>query len=182
LIAKQNGRLDKADSLVYNDAEVVSNEELITKQDDSKEESATYITIFKNSFLRKRFLLYTALVVYLYLAYNGILFSVGEVSGGIYVNSLVVSVPELVSYILSSNSFILFKANALFLVFMLTRVKRKKYFLLIMILAAFGGVFLALIPSISNEDIFFLSRAFLDRLMYLVRKITFLSLINFIRQ
>jgi len=103
LIAKANGRLDQADALVSNDAEVVNEAELTPKQIESKVAPTNYATIFTNPFLRRRFLLYTALVVYLYLAYNGILFSVGEISGGIYVNSLVVSLPELFSYIVSSK-------------------------------------------------------------------------------
>lgn len=57
---------------------------------------------------------------------------------------------------------------------MLDKVKRKKSFEMIMILAAFGGVFLALVPTISNENIFILSSSFLERVMYLVNKKIFL--------
>jgi len=122
----------------------------------SKANQTSYLTLFTNKWLRRRFLLFTALIIYLFLSYNGILLALSGLGGNIYVNSLIVSSAELFAYIAS--------------IFMLDKVKRKKSFLWIMLSAAFGGVIFAMIPIISCESHFICSRAFLEGSMSLVIK------------
>jgi len=65
--------------------------------------STGYLILIQNSWLRKRFLFFTALIVYIYLSYNGILFALANIGGNIYINSLVVNIAELLGYISSSK-------------------------------------------------------------------------------
>ena len=69
----------------------------------SESSEASYLTIFQNSWLRTRFLLFSALIVYLYLSYNGILFALADIGGNIYENSIVLSIAELLAYVVSRN-------------------------------------------------------------------------------
>jgi len=117
---------------------------------------ASYLTIFQNSWLRTRFLLFSALIVYLYLSYNGILFALADIGGNIYQNSIVLSAAELLAYIVS--------------LFLLNKLKRKTFFVGIMLSAAIAATIFALIPYISCDSFMFCKQNFLEEVLSLIIK------------
>lgn len=62
-----------------------------------------YSVIFKNKKLLRTQILFSLIIAYLYLAYNGILFGLNYLQGSLYTNSLVTSIAETSAYAVSSN-------------------------------------------------------------------------------
>lgn len=59
--------------------------------------------LFKEPRLLKRVVFLTIYMFYLYLSYNGLEFGVAHLEGSIYVNSVIVSVAELLGYLTSGK-------------------------------------------------------------------------------
>ena len=105
-IAKVNGRQKKIEALIDPTAANNISMSKMSQQSTagpSKANQTSYLTLFTNKWLRRRFLLFTALIIYLFLSYNGILLALSGLGGNIYVNSLIVSSAELFAYIASSK-------------------------------------------------------------------------------
>jgi len=159
-IAKVNNREKRIEYLIdpssVSKSVVLSKVSHFTSYAPSSSSPTSYLTILTNKWLRKRFFLFTLLIIYLFLSYNGILFALASLGGNIYVNSLIVNAAELLAYIAS--------------IFMLGNVKRKRSLLIIMLISAGGGLVFALIPFIQCENYIICSEAFLKGAMSLVIK------------
>ena len=101
-IAKQNGKYRSLyaniDSLSPIQGGVVEEE-----TPELEKETGSYLILFKNKWLRKRFILFTIVIIYVYFANNGVAFVLGDLSGDIYANALFMATGDLLASIASGK-------------------------------------------------------------------------------
>ena len=98
-----------------------SEKNIIAESEENKEQTAfepkkdlTYFDLFRISYIRRRAICLSLVMLYLYIVYNGITFGLADLGGDIYLNSVISAGSELFAYIFSSklnNSTLIGKYN-----------------------------------------------------------------------
>lgn len=100
-IAKINQKKINDHLMADDSLQSLNDQKEFNKKEETKPPKLDYAAIFKNTWIRNRFVLFCLVTLYIFISYYGILFSLGGISGSIYEDSLIFSGAELLAYSLS---------------------------------------------------------------------------------